>query len=330
MKPPSTAWQERVDPGEDARFREHAAKIAAVQQKRSADFGAGRTLHRKQRVGVRATLDVLPDLPAHAAHGLFARPATYDARVRLSNGSFAKQQDKTGDIRGFAFSVRGVTGDSALGGPASVQEFALINHEAFSSPTSGDFVDLVASAQDGQWKLIWHLVTTRGLFRDLGDLMQVKRLQDKPFTGFATETFWSAAPLRCGPYACRVRVLPASGEIRASAAEDWARDIADRLRAGPLVHAIQLQFFVDEETTPIEDASVVWREAEAPYVTVARLTLPQQDLDSAESQAMAAEIEAGRFDPWQALAEHRPLGEVMRARKVVYLASQQGRDAGWR
>mgnify|MGYP002755894772 CR=1 FL=1 len=37
--------------------------------------------------------------------------------------------------------------------------------------------------------------------------------------------------------------------------------------------------------------------------------------------------ESAVFDPWQALAAHRPLGDVMRARKAVYFVSQQGRGA---
>ena len=74
--------------------------------------------------------------------------------------------------------------------------------------------------------------------------------------------------------------------------------------------------------TPIEDVTVPWPEAAAPFVTVARLTVPAQD-----PAAMAAEIEAARFDPWTALVEHRPLGEIMRARKAAYFASTQGRGA---
>ena len=79
--------------------------------------------------------------------------------------------------------------------------------------------------------------------------------------------------------------------------------------------------------TPIEDASVDWPQDEAPYVTVARLNLLKQDPDSAAGQNLAAAIEASVFDPWAALAAHRPLGEVMRARRVVYFESQQQRGA---
>jgi len=64
-----------------------------------------------------------------------------------------------------------------------------------------------------------------------------------------------------------------------------------------------------------------------PYTTVAMLTLPQQDTTSAAGQALQKEAEAAVFDPWQALAAHRPLGDVQRARKVVYFESQKGRGA---
>ena len=77
--------------------------------------------------------------------------------------------------------------------------------------------------------------------------------------------------------------------------------------------------------TPIEDASVDWP---SPYATVATLTLPQQDTASADGQALLKQVDESVFDPWQALAAHRPLGDVQRARKVVYFVSQKGRSAG--
>jgi hypothetical protein len=85
-----------------------------------------------------------------------------------------------------------------------------------------------------------------------------------------------------------------------------------------------LQPYLDDQRTPIENASVNWP---SPYTTVARLTLPRQDTGSTAGKALLAEIEKSIFDPWQALAQHRPLGDVQRARKVVYFESQKGRGA---
>ena len=36
-------------------------------------------------------------------------------------------------------------------------------------------------------------------------------------------------------------------------------------------------------------------------------------------------MERDHFDPWMALADHRPLGEIMRARKAAYYASFKNR-----
>ncbi len=124
---------------------------------------------------------------------------------------------------------------------------------------------------------------------------------NKPFSGFATEDFFSAAPISCGPYAVRVRVRAASDELNPQAEDDWSVDIYDRLAKAPLVYEVQLQFFLDEARTPIEDAAAIW---DSPYQTVARLVIGRQEAD----EAFAAEVEAAKFDPWNALVEHRPLG----------------------
>jgi hypothetical protein len=55
------------------------------------------------------------------------------------------------------------------------------------------------------------------------------------------------------------------------------------------------------------------------------LVLPRQNKSEDSHDAMALAAEQGMFDPWVALADHRPLGNVMRARKGVYHQSQQGR-----
>jgi hypothetical protein len=152
------------------------------------------------------------------------------------------------------------------------------------------------------------------------------RLAGRPFSGFATEPLFSAVPMANGPCAVRVRLLPAAsnGKAQAGASDDWDADFSGRLARAPLHWDLQLQFFANETATPIEDASVNWT---TPYVTVARLMLPRQDTHSPEGRELAQQVEACVIDPWQALSEHRPLGDVQRARKVVYFESQKGRGA---
>jgi catalase len=322
MKEPSTGWRERIAPDEEAHFARVGEVIARLQRTKSAKFGPGRALHRKQVFAATGTLEVLPDLPAHARHGLFAAPGRHRALVRLSNGGPDVQANKRPDIRGFAVKVLDVSGEGALGSATDHQDFLMINQDRFSSADSREFVDFLEALTRGQLPAILHLFKAHGIGGGFARFRELVAALGKKFNGFAAERFNVVLPIRCGPYAVRVRLKPAGNPPPAARSRDIAEDMGQRLAAGPLHWDLELQFFVDEATTPIEDASRTWPDAETPIVTVARLTLPQQGAGTA-----SAEAEAAKFDPWGGLAAHRPLGEIMRARKVAYFESQKGRAA---
>ena len=324
---PSTQWKETVGVDEAARYARYGQQFIAIQARKSKKYGVGRALHRKQLTAARGTLEVLAQLPEFARHGLFAAPGRFDVWVRLSNGGMDRAPDRRPDIRGFALRVLGVQGESALGnGPAVSQDFALINQEVFGFASSAEFVEFVVAASGGMGALFKHLIKRYGVLGGPRRMLKLVRTMGKKFSGFATETMFSAAPIACGPYAVRVRLVPASanGPATVSAQQDWGADFSAGLCNKTLQWELQLQPFVDMQRTPIEDASVNWP---SPYTTVARLTLPKQDNASPQGLALAQQVESAVFDPWQALAAHRPLGDVQRARKVVYFESQKARGA---
>ena len=127
-----------------------------------------------------------------------------------------------------------------------------------------------------------YLFKRYGLLGAPRQLSRMIKVAGKPFGGFATEPLFSALPMANGPYAVRVRLVPASSN---GTAEPWKparigpRDFSARLARQPLHWDLQLQFFASEELTPIEDARVNWP---TPYTTVARLMLPQQDTAAPE------------------------------------------------
>lgn len=323
----STAWREHIALGEDHAYERAADTLAAIQAQRSTKYGPGRGLHRKQLLAAQGTLTVRSGLPAFAAHGLFAQAAEWPVWVRVSNGGMDRAPDKMPDIRGFALRVQGVSGELALGGEAaSHQDFLFINQETFAFPQSGEFIDFVATASKGNGALLRYLIGRYGVFAGLGRLKRLLASVGKKFAGFAHENLFTAAPQACGPYAIKVRLVPVGdhGPADPQASKNWGADLARRLLRGALRWELQVQPFVNEETTPIEDASVAWP---SPFVTVADLELPVQDVSSPAGKALSEQVERGVFDPWQALAAHRPLGDVQRARKVVYFRSQQVRQA---
>ncbi len=321
----STDWQEKIDLDEPARYEGYARQFAEIQKRKSERWGVGRALHRKQITAAHGTLEVLNGLPEFARHGLFAAPRDYDVWVRLSNGGFDRARDSAPDVRGFSIRVLGAKGKSALGnGPAKCQDFTLINHEAFAFAGSEEFVGFAVAASQGSAALFKYVFSRYGLLGGPRQLAQMIRVAGKPFSGFATETLFSTVPMANGPYAVRVRLVPAAanGLPSKDASKDWSADFSGRLARTALHWDFQLQYFANETLTPIEDASVNWQ---TPYTTVARLMLPRQDTASPQGLALAQEVEQTVFDPWEALADHRPLGDVQRARRAVYFESQKGR-----
>lgn len=325
---PSKNWRENIPADEEQRFEAYADQMVEMQKSRNAKYGPGRGLHRKQVLALRGTVEILADLPEYAKHGLFARPGNYEARVRLSNGSMENLSDKKPDIRGFALKILGVTGDGALGFPIDSQDFLLINRTVFGFAQPDFFMGLLHSLKKGPHAVLGYHIRELGFFPGIRAMGKLVKGQLAKFTGFGTEKFHTAAPVACGPYACRLRLLPAATRAALPPpAEHWRDDLKAHLSKGPLVYELQLQFFVDEKITPIEDGSVDWPEDQSPYVTVGRLTIPEQSFDDAAAQKLADESEKGKFDPWNALLEHRPLGAIMRVRKTTYFKSQQARGA---
>ena len=65
----------------------------------------------------------------------------------------------------------------------------------------------------------------------------------------------------------------------------------------------------------VENSTIEWKEAQAPFYKVASILIPQQDFDTEEQNRFCENLS---FTPWHALAEHRPLGVNNRLRKTIY------------
>jgi hypothetical protein len=91
--------------------------------------------------------------------------------------------------------------------------------------------------------------------------------------------------------------------------------MVDQLSNGEVCYDFMVQFQQDSYKQPIEDAFVEWDESATPFISVARITIPQQTFDT---EAQNEFCENMSLNPWHARKEHRPLGNMNRARKIVY------------
>ncbi|HXK20352.1 MAG TPA: catalase [Polyangiaceae bacterium] len=323
------AFGETLAADEAERFRGFAEEIAAIQSARTATSGGKpeRALHAKQHVG--AVGELVVKAPETARSGVFSMSGkSWPVYVRFSNGSGRHQPDATPDVRGFALKLVGVPGAKLIHGLESelTQDFLFIDSQALPFSTPDEFMQFVRAAKRGPAKLLPALISAFGLSRALG-IIWGSLTADK-VKSFATHTFHTAAPIAFGKTAAKLALFPSPSPSPspspAKGADFLRHDLTARLKQGPLAWTLRAQLFVDEKTTPIEDTSVKWS---GPWVDLATLTLPRQDLESARGQEIANLVSQLSFDPWHATEEHRPLGAIMRARGATYGKSVQGRSA---
>jgi hypothetical protein len=303
----------------DIRRIESAAHISRAQQ--------GRMIAGTKN----AQFEVVPDVPEDLRVELFQPGKSYTAHIRFSNASTIKQPDLARDLRGVAVRVIADTG--------KFHDFLMTNAPYSHARDARQFM-IIASAvvRVGRPAVLWKLRawrTVAGLVRiamRLGpkEAMRVLRTlreqTSRPVASLATESYWSRAPFAFGPVAVKFKLEPAdTAEQRGSteAAPDLRAELRSRLRQEDVRFDFKVQRYVDASRTPIEDGTVEWKEADAPFVTVARLIIPAQELDASEE----AEIDSYAFNPWNAsLDDFRPLGSMNRARRLVYSASAKLRN----
>ena len=331
MLPPRKDWAETIAPNEEPELIHLAEILRDMQARQAKKGGMGRGLHFKGHAGVRAELRTRDGLPAPYAVGVFAAAAQYPAYVRFSSGVGRAQPDSVGDVRGLAVKIVGVPGRKLIPGmeDARTQDFLLIRTSSTPFRNAEEFVRIVQVANNPL--LLVPTMFRLGFGRVLTIAKQAGASLKTPTPSMATPRFYSALPLRWGDHAARVSltpVPPVDEQPRGHGGPNGLRgDLTARLRAGPLAWTLSVQLYVDAERTPIEDGSVDWSEADSPYVPVAELVLPRQDIADERGRKVDAYVESLSVDPWHAPVEFRPLGQLMRARNHAYRLSTIARGA---
>jgi catalase len=326
---PGTDWQETIAAGEAAHFADIAREINALQDAASHESGSpvDRGFHAKPHAVLKAELRVSDAIPAMLRVGAFARPATYQAWVRFSNGQSVRQGDRKPDVRGLAVKILNVPGTSFTG--TRTLDFLTINHPVQPARNIDQFIAIVRATRH-PLTLPIELARAVGAREAVRIITWMATSLGRPVKSVATIDYWTTLPLAFGHHAVKVRIqpkdpVPPTGGM--PDADGLRAELVDRLLKADVRFDLAVQLYVDPERTPIEDASVEWKPEVSPWVKVGELVIARRDLTSATAVAEEAAGNKLLFSPWNAPAEHRPLGGLMRARRVVYSASGLHRRA---
>lgn len=288
-----------------------------------------RDAHAKAHGCVKAEMNVLPELAQSLRQGVFSKPGkTWQAMIRLSNGNAYPQFDSLRDARGMAIKLFDVPGKQLLENRQQQheQDFVMFSHPNFFVSDVAEYRQNVAAQADGKKVMAffpgWDPRTwqIRHLFIALATL--------SPAPKSPTETtYFSVSPYKFSEANAKFRVAPAPDSCPAYTLPRQNQDLPNFLRSAltqqlstdrvPACFVLQIQRQDANRYMPIEDTSIEWRERDAPFETVAHITLPPQDFDT---PALNLACDNLSFNPWFGVEAHRPIGGINRLRKAVYEA----------
>jgi len=282
-----------------------------------------RDVHVKMHCLVKAEFIVEPNLPEAFRVGVFKEPGAYKALIRFSNSDGSIKPDKRRDIRGMAIKLMDVPGEKILKAEEheQTQDFILISCPIFPAADVKKFDQVVKAILGSAWaklrffitnpRVVWILIKTMQKF---ANPLQIRYFSTTPYLFGSHAVKYSATPLFITP-----------DTIPDAPSDDYLRlAIANQLSSGEAVFEFSVQLQTDAQTMPIEDPRIEWPESMSPFRKLATIRIMQQDCDSDWQAAYGDNLS---FTPWHALPEHRPLGGINRARKVIYEAISKLRHA---
>jgi len=281
-----------------------------------------------------------PAVAARLAKGIFAKPCVYPATVRFGNADSRKNSDFKADVRSLSFSV-----DLTRGGPVvpdagyERQDFSMQNTTTLPINDSPAFLAIIklltaSNPAAGLWSL--SLKDKLRVFRTLA-LVQVQSHQTiRPYQQMR---YGSNVPFRHGPVdVVKFSATPSPDNPARPLQKSNPNGLQDEL-----IRHVQednkmscfdfgVQFLDPDRMTYwgehhdsnfwIENASVEWKESEAPFHTIARLTLLRgSHLGPDETKAVYFDVTG------HSSSDSTPVGSINRARWPAEAASRKARMA---
>lgn len=247
--------------------------------------------------------------------GVFGQKAEYPVWVRFSGDIQPGSPDLKGTA-GVAIKLFGVEGKKLLAPEqdAPTHDFLLQNHDVFFTDTAKDMCEFTCQSLNGKFDeyVAAHPVTG-----------QVLKDMEKVVDSVLANPYWSGLPYRFSKekyvkYKLEPEVTPAVDKPDDGDPFYLRNDLHARLKTSEARFRFLVQFQKDEETMPLDRATVRWDETASKPIHVATLILPRQDLDTRGQSTYGENL---AFNPWHALHEHEPVGSIAAARKMVYQAS---------
>ena len=277
-------------------------------------------------------------MAARLAKGIFATPGIYPAVVRFGNSDSKVNSDFKPDVRSLSFSVDLAREDTPFSDSNGArQDFSLQNATILPINDAKAFLAIMklltaSNPLAGLWSL-----PVKDKLRALRTLTLVQFQTHQKMKPYQQLRYWSNVPFRHGPNdVVKQSAIPSPDNpgipLQRSNPNGLQDELVRHLNEDTKMSSFDfgLQFLDAGKMTYwgqrmdsnfwTENASVEWKEEEAPFHTVARLTLLPK------SQLPPDAGEAAYFDVTKhASPDSTPIGSINRARQHGEAASRKAR-----
>jgi hypothetical protein len=319
--------EERIQPDEEAHTQDIINSFNAQMRKLWNPGYFERGGNSKTHGIVRAEFIVRDDLPEHLRRGIFATPRTYKAWVRYSGpGPYDTPDIDDVGFMSMAIKIMGVPGPKLMDDEKFTQDLFGTSAPTFVTP------DTRANAELQHWSLknaqVFYFFNPRDS-HVLDTLMQL--YWTKTQTSPLEDQYFSCVPYLLGEgqamqysFWTRLETKTPVPRLPFRPPDNYLREaMAATLAKQDVEFDIKIQLQTDPFLMPIENAAVMWPPKVSPRVPAAILRIPRQTFDSPAQLAFARVL---RYNPFHCIPEHRPLGNVSRARRRMYYELAQLRQ----
>ena len=290
--------------------------FVGIVQKNRLKLGqkpATRAVFRKLHGVAHGWFETRHDLPDHLKEGLFSHQRL-PAWVRFSSDTSPTAAD-TGSTLGIGIKLFGVPGMNALGEDGNTADFIMQNFNVFFVDNAEEMCAFTyAGVVQGDYPsyLAKH-PKTNAILNKMAATVEGSVL---------TTTYWALLPFHLGRgQFVKYRLEPetAPQNVPNDASNYLATDLTNRLARREYRFRFMVQLRTNPGTMPLDQATVEWPESESPFIPVATLVLPRQDV---QALGQADYGQGLAYNIWRVPQANAPAQEssIAVARKTVYAA----------
>ena len=314
MKSKPELGKEYIQPGEEEDIR----KMIGIMRKSMVKEYSGKTIlrrfHPKSHGLVKAEFKVHDDIPEELKVGLFKQAGTYEAFIRFSNCPQKVKEDKAKAARGMGIKVLNPPGPTLLEDPIGkpTQDFLMVTSTILATGNIRRYRKAMNALFGGFLPMLWTIlnpVTWRELYLNLRNRIDCPNVLEFDYHSVAPYLYGDGKAVKFVAKSLKA----AKSTMPKDPDDNFLRHRLEKdLKEGDYWFDFFVQHQTDPKKEPVEDNSRAWK---SPMTKVASVRVLQQDFSTPD---MLKEDENITFNPWHALAVHRPLGSINRCRKAVY------------